>query len=93
MRKQLKRKKDHRTGILFGGLDIFGEILGLHYLRHDFAHGDRRGVLGLPVGVRVGSEGEASVVVTQHGGNGLHIHAVLKRCCRECMPELMKFQM
>lgn len=44
------------------------------------------GILRLSGGVRVGSE------VTQHGRNGLHIHAILQRCCREFMPEFMKFQ-
>lgn len=45
-----------------------------------------------PAGLSVGSEGEASVVVTQHGGNGLHIHAVLQRCRGKRVSELMKLQ-
>jgi len=91
MRKQPKRNKDHRTGILFGGLAIFGEILGLYHLCHSFTHGDRRGVLGLPGGMRVGAEREASIVVTQHGGNGFRIHAVLQHCRGNRVPEFMKF--
>ena len=77
---------------LSGDFAIFGEILGLYHFCHHLTHGDCYGVLCLSGGVRVGVECEASVVVTQHGGNGLHIHTVLQRCCRECMSEFMKFQ-
>ena len=61
-------------------------FLFLHDLRHEIAHLFGGALLHLPRDVGVGAEREASVVVTQHGGNGLHIHAVLQRCCRECMP-------
>ncbi len=40
-------------------------------------HDGRCLVLGSRGGVGVGSQGEASVAVTQHGGDGLHVHAVL----------------
>ena len=90
-----QRPPDRKSGGLFCVFLVSGNCFAfevLHHLCHNFTHGDRRGVLGLPGGMRVGAEREASVVVTQHGGNGLHIHAILQRCCRECMSELMKFQ-
>ena len=66
--------------------------MGLYHFCHHLTHGDCCGVLCLSGGVRVGAECEASVVVTQHGGNGLHIHAVLQRCRGERVSEFMKFQ-
>ena len=50
----------------------------LHHLRHEAAHGFRRLILHLPGGVGVGAQGEARVVVTQHTGDRLGIHAILE---------------
>lgn len=97
-RKCLKRVKDHRIGnpvVFFAFFLVSGNCFAfeiLHHLRHNLAHGDCCGVLCLSGGVRVGAEGKSSVVVTQHGGNGLHIHTVLQRCRGKRVPELMKFQ-
>ena len=53
--------------------------------RHEVAHLFRGASLHLPRGVRVGTEREACVVVTQHAADGFHIHTVLECQGRECM--------
>ena len=50
----------------------------LSHLRHKVAHGLRCFVLLLAGGVGVGAEGEPCIVVSQHGGDCLDIHAVLE---------------
>ena len=50
----------------------------LHHLRHEAAHGFRRLILHLPGGVGVGAEGKSRVVVSQHTGDRLDVHAVLE---------------
>ena len=75
--------KDRRAGSLTflpGIIGTAGQLL--HDLRHEAAHGLRRLVLHLPGSVGVGAEGEACVVVPQHTGDRLDVHAVLQsqRC-------------
>lgn len=47
-------------------------------------------VLLLPSSVGVGAEGESGIVVAQHAGHGLHIHAVLQGRGGEGMPQIME---
>ena len=97
-RKCLKKIKDHRIEnpvVFFALFLVSGNCFAfeaLHHLRHNLAHGDCRSVLYLPGGVGISAERELGVEVSQHSGDGLDVHAVLQRCCGECMPELMKFQ-
>ena len=65
---------------------LFVAFSALHDLRHKIPHRLRRPVLLLSGGVGVGAEGEACVVVAQHTGNRLDVHAVLERQCCEGMP-------
>ena len=58
----------------------------LHDLRHKAAHGFRRLILHLPGGMGVGAEREARVVVAQHTGDRLDIHAILEGQCGEGVP-------
>ena len=61
---------------------FFNAFLGFaypsHYLRHETAHGFCRLILHLSGGVGVGAEGEACVVMTQHTGDRLDVHAILQ---------------
>ena len=50
----------------------------LYYLAHEISHGFRRLILHLAGGVGVGAQGEARIVMTQHTGNGLDVHAILQ---------------
>lgn len=73
----LERTKDHRAGS-FGFLPgVFGGRV-LHDLRHEAAHRLRGLLLGGSCGVGIGFKGEAGVVVAQHGGDCLDVHAVLE---------------
>ena len=58
----------------------------LHDLRHEIAHLFGCAFLHLLCDVGVGAEREACVEVTEHTRYGFHVHAVLERQCRECMP-------
>lgn len=58
----------------------------LHDLLHEAAHGFRGLVLLLPGGVGVGAECESGIVVPQHGGHRLDVHAVLQGHGGEGMP-------
>ena len=60
--------------------------LVLHHLGHEISHGFRRLILHLPGGVGVGSEGESGIVVAQHTGDSLDVHAVLQGQGGEGMP-------
>ena len=51
---------------------------GLHRLCNKAAHLVRCGFLHGGGGVGVGAQGEAGVVVAQHGGDGLDVYAVLE---------------
>ena len=61
-------------------------LVFLHHLRHKAAHGFRRLILHLPGGVSVGAQGEARVVVAQHTGDRLDVHAVLEGQRSESVP-------
>ena len=58
----------------------------LHDLGHEAAHGFRSLILHLPGGMGVGAEGEARVVVAQHTGDRLDVHAILQGEGGEGMP-------
>ena len=53
-------------------------LLFLYDLLHEGTHGLGRFVLLLPRSVGVGAEGESCIIVAQHAGYGLHVHAVLQ---------------
>ena len=57
-----------------------------HHLRHEIAHLFGGALLHLPRDVGVGSQCESRVEMTEHTRYGFHVHAVLERQCRECMP-------
>ena len=69
---------------------VFFALLCSHDLLHEVAHGFRCFVLLLPGGVGVGAKSESGVVVAQHTGHCLDVHAVLQ--CQGCegMAEVMK---
>lgn len=62
----------------------------LSHLRHEAAHGLCRLILLLPGGVGVGPQGESGIIVTQHGGDGFDVHAVLKGQGGEGVPEVVE---
>ena len=55
-----------------------GQGVCSYHLAHEITHGLRRLVLHLACGVGVGAQGEARVIVAQHTGDGLDVHAVLE---------------
>ena len=63
-------------------------LSALHDLCHEAAHGGCSLVLLLPCSVGIGAEGEPSIVVPQHGGHRFYIHAVLKGCGGEGVPQV-----
>ena len=73
-----------------GGEDIYlilsAALLFLHDLRHEIAHLFCCTFLHLARDVRVSAEREARIEVSEHTRYGFHVHAVLERQCRECMP-------
>ena len=58
----------------------------LHHLCHKAAHGLRCLVLHLPGGMSVGAQGEACVVMAQHTGDRLDVHAILQSEGGESVP-------
>ena len=62
----------------------------LPHLCHEVAHGLRCLVLLLAGGVGVGPQGEACVVMPQHGRDRLNVHAVLEGQGGEGVPEIME---
>ena len=64
--------------------------VGLHHLCHEAAHGLSGFILLLAGGVGVGSQGEARVVVPQHGRNRFYIDAILKCQRGECVSEIVE---
>lgn len=63
-----------------------GQGVCSYHLAHEITHGLRRLVLHLACGVGVGAQGEARVIVAQHTGDGLDVHAVLQRQGCEGVP-------
>ena len=77
--KCAERFREHRAGSLAFLPGVFGGSgVVLHHLGHEISHSFRRLILHLPGGVGVGTEGETCVIVAQHTGNRLDIHAVLE---------------
>ena len=91
--KCAERVREHRVGSLaflpgvFGGS---GVVLHLHHLGHEVSHSFRRLILHLAGGVGVGAQGEACIVVAQHTGDCLDIHAILQGQGCEGMPKLVE---
>ena len=65
---------------------LSGFFLFLYDLLHECAHGLGSLVLLLPRGVGVGAEGESGIIMAQHAGYGLYIHAVLQGRGSEGVP-------
>ena len=55
-----------------------GQGVCSYHLAHEITHGLRRLVLHLACGVGVGAQGKPRIVVAQHTGDCLDIHAVLE---------------
>ncbi len=66
------------------------ERLGLESTGEEIPHRVRRLLLHGGRDVGIGIEGESGAVVTQHGRQGFHVHSVLQRKDRECVPKLMQ---
>lgn len=64
----------------------FCSVLSKNNVGHEVSHGFRRLILHLAGGVGVGAEGEPGVVVAQHTGDLLDVHAVLQGQGSERMP-------
>ena len=58
----------------------------LHHLGHEVSHGFRRLILHLAGGMGVGAKGKPRIIVAQHTGDGLDIHAVLESQSCEGVP-------
>ena len=69
------------------------QCFSLHHLFHEVSHPLRCLFLHLPSGVGVGSQSEASIVMSQHRGDRLYIHTVLQRHGGEGVPEIMEADM
>ena len=65
-------------------------LLFLHNLFYEGSHCLGSLVLLLPSSVGVGAEGEAGVIVCQHGGNRFDVHAVLESQGGEGVPEIVE---
>ena len=65
-----------------------GFFSALYDLLHKTAHGGCCLVLLLPCCVGIGAEGEPGIVVPQHGGHRLYVHAVLEGCGSESVPQV-----
>lgn len=63
-----------------------GQGVCSYHLAHEITHGLRRLVLHLACGVGVGAQGKPRIVVAQHTGDCLDIHAVLECQGGEGMP-------
>ena len=89
--KCAERFREHWVGSLAflpGVLAVFRS--GLHHLGHEASHGFCRLILHLPGGVGIGTQGEPRVVVAQHTGHSLDVHAILQGQGGEGMPEIVE---
>ena len=84
MRKCLKSGGEDDRVILSAVLCFF--FVFSHDLCHEITHLFGCAFLHLPRDVGVGSQCESRVEMTEHTRYGFHVHAVLERQCRECMP-------
>ena len=75
-----ERDRERQTGssAFLPGFFVLAAV-ELHDLGHKISHCLRRSILLLPGGVGVSAEGETCVVVAQHTGDGLDVHAILQR--------------
>ena len=62
----------------------------LPHLRHEVPHGYSCLILFLASGVGVGAESESGIVVSQHGGDGLDVYAVLEGQGGEGVAQVME---
>ena len=67
-----------------------GQGVCSYHLAHEITHGLRRLVLHLACGVGVGAQGKPRIVVAQHTGDCLDIHAVLECQGGEGMSKLVE---
>ena len=65
-------------------------LLLLYDLFHEGTHGLGRLILLLLCSVGIGAEGESGIIVAQHTGYGLYIHAVLQGRGSEGMSQIME---
>ena len=83
-----------RKGLKSAGREVCASrpafFSALHDLCHEAAHGGCSLVLLLPCGVGISAEGEPGIVVAQHGGHRFYIHAVLKGCGSEGVPQIVE---
>ena len=88
--KCAERFRKHLAGSLAFLPGCFNAFLGFaypsHHLHHETAHGFHRLILHLPGGVSVGTKREARVIVSQHTGDRLDVHAILQGESGEGMP-------
>ena len=70
--------------------DFGGFGWGLHHLGHEISHSFRRLILHLAGGVGVGAEREPCVIVPQHTGDRLDVHAILQGQGGEGVPEIVE---
>ena len=85
------RGQHHADGKFGVPARCFGATgLLLHHLCHEAAHGFRRLILHLPGGVGVDAEGEACVVMPQHTGDCLDVHAILQGEGGEGMTQIVE---
>ena len=81
-----ERLRGHRQEVwLSYPVFLMGCVVWSHHLAHEISHGFRRLALHLPGGVGVGAEREPCVVVPQHTGHRLDVHAVLQGQGGECV--------
>ena len=75
-RERFRKYRAESLTFLPGDFGGFG--WGLHHLGHEISHSFRRLILHLAGGVGVGAEREPCVIVPQHTGDRLDVHAILQ---------------